>query len=196
MQSAAPERSGAAPPGADIVGHVEFVLHHVGIGPNRLIGIAREFVAGEEAGRIAHMVGTGLPRGAVAVSASYFLENLFPACHLGVVDIAYGRNGQSTVPYHEVGILIVGHLDIQIFRVEIIEDSGFHRSVPPFGMFMLRIDGCKIFVESGLNLGVACRIRGPRPGSVEIMVAAVGAGHVGDVPDGVGSGGVLERPTR
>lgn len=117
MQSAAPERSGAAPPGADIVGHVEFVLHHVGIGPNRLIGIAREFVAGEEAGRIAHMVGTGLPRGAVAVSASYFLENLFPACHLGVVDIAYGRNGQSTVPYHEVGILIVGHLDIQILEL-------------------------------------------------------------------------------
>lgn len=53
MQSAAPERSSAAPPGADVVGHVEFVLHHVGIGPYRLIGIAREFVAGEEAGRSA-----------------------------------------------------------------------------------------------------------------------------------------------
>ena len=65
VESAAPERRRAAPSVADVVDHMQFVLDHIRVGPDCLVGIARKLAArrhcGEERGRIADLVAAGRP---------------------------------------------------------------------------------------------------------------------------------------
>lgn len=60
-QSATPERSGAAPASADIVLHVETVLHEVGVWPYLLVRIAWHVVVCEDAVRVLYVVIAGGP---------------------------------------------------------------------------------------------------------------------------------------
>ena len=60
-QSTSPERCGATPACADIVLHEKTVLHHVGVGPYLLIGIAGHVGIGEEAVRVANLVASRGP---------------------------------------------------------------------------------------------------------------------------------------
>ena len=90
----------------------------------------------------------------MAVGAAYLLEHLLATGHGGIVDIADGGDCQATVPYHEVGVFLVGHLDIEIPGVEVGQDTGLHISVPPFGMIVVGIDFRQVFVESGLHFGI------------------------------------------
>ena len=76
-QSAAPEGSGAAPARADVVLHKQSVLHHVRVGPNLLIGIARHVGVGEEAVGVLDIVAARGPRGTVASGATHFGEQAF-----------------------------------------------------------------------------------------------------------------------
>ena len=39
METTTPQRSGTAPAGADVILHIELVLHHVGVGPDGLLGV-------------------------------------------------------------------------------------------------------------------------------------------------------------
>ena len=76
-QATAPEGSGAAPTRADVVLHKQSVLHHVRVGPNLLIGIARHVGVGEEAVGVLDIVAARGPRGTVASGATHFGEQAF-----------------------------------------------------------------------------------------------------------------------
>lgn len=56
MQSASPQRGRPAPSAADIVGHEEFVLNHIGIWPYLLMEITGQLVALEEIGGVSHLI--------------------------------------------------------------------------------------------------------------------------------------------
>ena len=69
-QAASPKRSGAAPARADVVLHKEFVLHHIGVRPDGLVGKFRQTFAhgdsctlciGLGGGIYPVVVGAGLP---------------------------------------------------------------------------------------------------------------------------------------
>ena len=61
VKATTPQRGGAAPAGADVIGHAELMLNHVGIWPDGLIRIAGKLVTLEELRGIAHLIGTGGP---------------------------------------------------------------------------------------------------------------------------------------
>ena len=183
MQPSAPQRSGAAPAGANIVLHVQAVLYQVGVRPYFLVRIAGQFgAAGEESAGVGVAVFTGCPAGSVAIAAPHLGKQLLAPLYRGVVEIACCRYSQSPVPYHQVGVVFVAHLDRQVGRHQIVVDVLFDSGLGfPFG---------EIVVEASLNLGVFRRLLGI--GLSHVMIAAVRTGHVGDVPDGVGAGGILQ----
>ena len=116
------------------------------------------------------------------------VEEFLAALHFGVVHVAGGGDGQTTVPHHEVHIVLVFHLrqfhlgrDLVVHH-QVVVDVGFHIA----GEVVLR----EIVVELGLHIGVLRGFGGVGGGHVVAHFGAVR--HVGDVPDGVGAGSVLQ----
>ena len=67
----------------------------------------------------------------------------------------------------------------------------------PLRMSTRGVHAVDVLREASLYLGVLRRLRGiVRSGKVEVVVATVRTCHIGDVPDGVGTGGVEDRTAR
>ena len=204
-KAAAPEGSGAAPAAVDVVFHGEAVLDHVGIGPDGLAGIARKRF-GAIHGRGPVVVVSRGPGGFVAGGAANFREHFLSFLDVGVIEVAGAGNGQAAVPHHE-GVELVGvhfRLEVVVRVVKLVgtwaqereyrfRDLGVRdRSVAVHvyvvgGVFRIGPDG-----EEHLHV----LRHGARPGFGGVEERTVGAGNVGDVPDGVGAGTVLQRAAR
>ena len=198
VQAAPPERRGAAPTSADVVHHVELVLHHVGVGPNLLMRIAGQLlglVACKETGRVAYFVVARRPGGLVAVGATYLREEFLAAEHVLIVHITGGRHGQAPMPHHEVDVVLVAHFDGQRLRGQVVVDVVRHVVREPFRVFL----GCghlgDVAGKARLNVRVLRSILGVGACRVEVMEAAVAARGVGDVPEGIGTRRVLQGAT-
>ena len=195
-QSTSPERCGATPACADIVLHEKTVLHHVGVGPYLLIGIAGHVGIGEEAVRIANLVASRGPRRAVTVGTADLGEEGLARLEVFGSGVAGRRHSQSAMPDHEVLILLLRHLGIQLLAGQIGLDVACQVARMPLRMFLLRVDAVDILREASLNLRVLRGLLGIVLASeVEIVVAAVRTRHVGDVPDGIGASTVEHRTT-
>ena len=117
MKSSAPERSCTAPAGTDVVDHAELVLYHIRIRPYLLVRITRKFTAGlerlvilsEEVRRVTHIIISGCPAWSVAISTADLLEEFTTFQYVRIVMVAGCRNGKSSVPYHEICIVLIGH---------------------------------------------------------------------------------------
>ena len=193
-QSAPPERSGSAPARAYVVLHEETVLHHVGIGPYLLVRIARHVAVGEEKVGVVNLVAACGPRRTVAGGASHLGEESLAGLEIVGSGVAGGRDGEASVPDHEVLVLFCGHLGVETLARQVCLDVAFEIARMPFGVFPVGVDAVDVFGETGLHLGVFRRFLGIVCScEVEIVVSAVGAVDVGDVPDGIGSGSVKHR---
>ena len=133
-QSAAPEGSGAAPTRADIVLHKQSVLHHVRVGPNLLIGIARHVGVGEEAVGVLDIVAARGPRGTMASGATHFGKQPFAFLELVGRGIASGRNGQTAVPNHQVLVLLGRHLGFERLARQVRMDVALEIARVPLRM--------------------------------------------------------------
>ena len=195
MQSATPERRGATPTRTDVVGHVQLVLDHVGVRPDLLVGIRRQGILTlEEPVRVTQLVGTRGPRRTVAVGATQLREQFLATKHLRVVHVTCSGHSQTAVPGHHSGKLVIGHLSRQRLAGQVVVDIGLHVVRPPFGVLVVRVHLGDIGGKTGLYLGVFGRILGvDSTVHVQVMRTAVGTGHVGDVPDSVRTGTVLQR---
>ena len=112
-ESAAPERRGPAPARANVVHHAQTVLHHVGVRPDLLVRVARQTLVtrSEESVGVCEAVGAGGPTGTVAGGASNLAEEFAPALDGGVLQVARCGHGQTAVPNHKVGIIVIAHLN-------------------------------------------------------------------------------------
>ena len=141
-------------------------------------------------------------------------EQLLAALHLAIVQVAGGRNCQATVPHHELIVLLVAHLLLAVVRLAVeqvllegillvdvlcaehLVDAVGDASVCAVGIVGVQqaaLVGAKL-LDIADDLGIlALRLR-PFGGGVEEV--AVRAGHVGDVPDSVGTSTVLQGATR
>ena len=191
VQATSPQRSGATPTATNIIHHQEFVLHHIGVGPNLLVRIARQFVAFKEIVGVCHFIRPGGPAGSVAIVAPDFAKQLLASNHIGIINVAHSRYGETSVPNHKVGVVVVAHFHIQTLVGEIGSDALFQRAFPIGRMLLVGVDSRNVGFESGLHLGVFGAIFHIGAGSIKIMVAAVGTGHIGNVPNGIGAGAVL-----
>ena len=123
-----PERGGAAPARADVVFHEQTVLHHVGVGPDGLVGIFGQHAGsvfadaggiGLDRGIYPHVVAASSPRRTVALCTANLREQLLAALYLGIVQVTGGRNCQATVPHHELIVLLVAHLLLAVVRLAV-----------------------------------------------------------------------------
>ena len=176
LQALAPKRGGAAGIGTHSAAkQVEVVLQEVRVGPDGLIGkffsqLLSRFAF--EFGNAAHRVG-GIARGprrAVASLAAQLVKHFSAALHFGLVEVAGGGNGEASVPNHESLIVVIVHFGFQ------------------------RVCCARSHVEAVDGQPHLFHLGHPLFGGIEI--AAVGAVHVGDVPNGVGAGAVAEPGTR
>ena len=198
VQATSPKRCRAAPSRTDVIDHVQSVLHHVGVGPNLLVRIARHDLrslsAAENVGVGHHIFACG-PRRTVAVGAPNLLEQPAASLYLGVVYVARSRHGQSAVPHQQVHEFVVGHLDRQVLGRQVILDALLHGAVPPGRVCFVGVHLGDVGIKALLYLGIAGRIGGIGAGRIQIVVASVRTGHIGNVPDGVGTGTVEQRAT-
>ena len=110
--------------------------------------------------------------------------------------VAGRRHSQSAMPDHEVLILLLRHLGIQILAGQIGLDVACQVACMPLRMLLLRVDAVDVFREASLDLRVLRGLLGIILASkVEIVVAAVRTRHVGDVPDGIGTSTVEHGTT-
>ena len=100
----------------------EFPPRYIGVRPNFLIWISRQtrIGIGEQAIGVGETVVAGSPRRAVAVGAANLGEQLLTALHIRLIEIAGSRNGKSTVPYHEVDVVLIAHSHVEVARHEIV----------------------------------------------------------------------------
>ena len=176
LKALCPQRSSAARIFAHSAAQqVKVVLQKVRVRPNGLVGIrlckayvVRAFNARNATGYL--LGGSRGPRRTVAGIAAQLIEHFASALHVFVRKVACGRNGQSAVPDHETGIVVVSLLGWKRIRiggshVEAVcrQAKGLHRIYPLLG---------------------------------GIQIAAVGACDVGDVPHCVGTGSVAQPGTR
>ena len=120
-QATTPEWRRSAPVGANIIVHIQAVLNHIRIRPNRLMCITRQstLTTRDSIGII--VVFTRFPRRTVAGGTSHFVEQYFAALHLRIVEITRTRHGETTMPYHKVVIVFVGHfLTIGLYKVFLV----------------------------------------------------------------------------
>ena len=226
-QTTSPKWGGAAPSRADVVLHEQTVLYHVGIGPDGLVGILRQqlgvvAVLGQAVGVGVclggsihpHVVGTCRPRRAVALCTAYLCEQRLAALHVGIIQIAGGRNGQTAVPHHELVVLLVRHLlfalvvfvvqqilleralEAHIGCVQYLIDTSLDAFVRAVGIVRMQDAQRRLAVllDVADDCGILTLCLGPGGSAVEPVTVA--AGDVGDVPDGIGTGTVLQRTTR
>ena len=197
-QSATPQRRSAAPARADVVLHPEAVLYEVGVRPYLLVRIARHVAVGkEEAGRVLNVVLASGPRRTVTGGTANLREQLLALLEVLGRGVAGSRHSQSAMPYHEVLVLFASHLGVELLAGQVGVDVAFEVARVPLRMCLGGVNTVDILGKTGLHLGVLRRRGGiVRTGQVEVVVATVGARHVGDVPNGVGTGGVEYRATR
>ena len=218
-QTAPPQRCGAAPASTDVVRHKQAVLNQVGVRPDGLVGVLRQHAAGAfayllgvclRAGIHPHIVRTCSPRRTVTLCTTNLAEQLLATLDLRLVQITGSRHGQAAVPHHKLIVLLVAHLlnaiigrTIQQILLEgllIGDRRGVEHLVNTIGNALVGAVGIVWIQNAGgrrtMLLDVADHLRifalslGPRCGGVEPM--AVAAGDVGDVPDGIGTGAVLQ----
>ena len=84
------------------------------------------------------------------------------------------RNSQSAMPDHEVLILRIGHLGIQLFTGQIGIDILLQVACMPLGMSLRRIHAIDVVRKTSLHLRILRRLRGIVSASeVEVVVATV-----------------------
>ncbi len=194
-KSASPQRRGAAPAAMDIVLHAELVLYEVGIGPNGLMRILGQGLQINVI-RTPIVVVAGCPLWTVAVSAAHLDKELLATLHIGVVEVAGARNGETAVPHHEVVELVVAHLGLELMPgvVELVgaraQQIVDHRSdAVARAVAVVRRGGVG---HNLLQHALVLRHRlGPGVGGVE--VSTVRTGDIRDVPHGIGTWSVLQR---
>ena len=183
----------------DAVLHVQAVLHHVGVGIDHLVGILRQrsVVGLDHVGSPVPVI-AGYPLWPVTGGTTDFVEHLFAPLYDCIVEVAGTGYGQTAVPYHVLPEETVAHLGLEVV-VGIVElvGSGSKQGSHGFGNAGI---GAVVVVgrgRIGLDLGNHVRIlrHGLCPGSCRVEVGTVAAAHVGNVPDGIGSGTVLQRGT-
>ena len=197
VQATSPQRCSTAPSRTDVVHHVQLVLYHVRIRPYLLIGIAWQQVgpfARKETCRVAYLVLARRPAGLVAVGTAYFRKEFLAAHHSFVVYIACGRHGQTTVPHHQVDVVLIADFYWQVLRCQIIIDVIGYVVRKPFGMLLGSRYLGNVCRKSGLNVRILRSIRSIRTCRIQIMETPVTAGHVRNVPEGIGSGSILQGP--
>ena len=183
----------------DAVLHVQAVLHHVGVGINHLVGILRQgaVVGLDHVGSPVPVV-AGRPLRTVTGGATDFVEHLFAPLYDGVVEVAGTGHGQTAVPYHVLPEEAVAHLGLEVV-VGIVELMGSGGEQGSHGFGNAGIGTVVVIgrVRIGLDLGNHVRVfrHGLCPGCRRVEVGTVAAAHVGNVPDGIGSGTVLQRGT-
>ena len=143
-----------------------------------------------------------------------FGEELLAALNVSVVQIASGRNSQTTVPHHELIVLLVGHLLLTIV-------GGTLEQILVEGLLLGDGRTAQYLVDAVGNASVGAvsivgmqdaqwrgtilldifddfRILALRlsPCRCGVKPVAVGARHVGDVPNGIGTSTILQRSTR
>ena len=195
------------------------MLNHIRIGPDGLVRIFGQHAGGvfANAGSVGldrgihpHIVLTRSPRRTVALSTTYLVEQLLAALHLGIVQIAGSGNSQATVPYHELVVLLVAHLLLAVIGLAVeqvllegllladvlcaehLVDAVGDASVCAVGIVGVQqaaLVGAKL-LDIADNLGIFTLCLRPFGGGVEEV--AVRAGHVGDVPDSVGTSTILQ----
>ena len=163
------------------------MLDHIGVRPDSLVRITRKprIVVLEETVRIRDIVLSGNPAWTVARGATDLSEKFLAFDDLRIVQIPGRRNSQPSVPDHKVGIFLIRHLRLEILGHQII--INILLNIPR--LVLVR----EIFVEILLDIRILRSHLGV--GRRHIVVTPVASGHVGDVPDGVRSGGVLQRAT-
>ena len=197
-QAASPERRGAAPAAVDAVFHVEPVLDHVRVWIDLLVLVARQRLAVQD-GRLPVVVVLGFPRGAVAGGAADLLEDLLAPLDALAVEVAGARNRESAVPDQEVVVLVVAHLGREIVPGVVELVRGRVQQVQ-YGLRDARRRAVGVVRRGRVGLDGRDHVRilrhrlGPGLGGVEVR--PVGAADVGDVPDGVGAGAVLQGGAR
>ena len=163
VQATSPKRGGAAPSGTDVVHHVQLVLNHVRVRPNLLIRITGQLggsVACEEAGWVTDFITARRPTGLMAIRTVQLLEQFLATQYGFIIYIACGRHGQTTVPYHEVNVILVGHFYVQFLRGQVVIDVLLLvvRTVGvldvPIGMALVRVGLLDVGTEAGLHFGV------------------------------------------
>ena len=99
------------------------MLHHIGVGPYLLLGIAWQhtlcFLAvgsGILLDAVVHpvVVITSGPRRFMARGTAHLHKQLLAPFHLCTVQIACSRHSQSSVPHHEVVVILSAHLFLSI----------------------------------------------------------------------------------
>ena len=131
----------------------------------------------------------------MTISASDFLKEFTTFQHVRIVIVAGCRNSKSSVPYHKVCVVLVGHLHRKVLAGKVSLDTVCNRAFVPFRIFLVRIHLTDVFLESGLNLRVVCRSGYIRAGCIKIVETAVASCSIGDVPEGICSSTVLKRTT-
>ncbi len=194
-QTASPQRSGAAPAGTYVVLHAEFVLYEVGVGPNLLVREAGHIAVLEETRGVLQFVLARGPRRTVALGATDLREEFLALLDFGIVQVTRSRYCQTAVPNHQLLELLVGHLDRQVLRHQVIIDIFLHvaRVVLAVCLLALRQPGnpCGELV---LHVRILRSLLGVI--GCHVVETAVGTGYVGDVPDSVCTCSVHQRSAR
>ena len=124
-------------------------------------------------------------------------EETFSFIELIRSHISGGRDSKSPVPNHQVLILLVRHLRILILACQIVVDILGDIISAPLGMLLVRVDAFDIFRELRLDILVIHRGLGIIfTCQVKIVITAVRTGNIGNIPDGIGTGGVKQRSAR
>ena len=149
----------------------------------------------------------------MTLDASHLGEQRLTTLNVLVVQVTSGRNGKTTMPYHELVVLLVGHLLLttivvivqKVFLKSILEGNAgcvqhlidtcsdaLIRSISIVGMQDAAGAGT-VLLDVGDDLSILTLSLSPSGGGVEPV--AVGTSHIGDIPDSVGTSTVLQRAT-
>ena len=149
----------------------------------------------------------------MALSTAHLREELLAALNIAVAQVAGSRNGQRTVPHHELVVLLVAHLLLAAIvgivqkillegvligyagRIEHLVDTLADALVGTIGIVGMQDACCRCTMLLDILDDLVVLALRLRPGGGGVEPVTVAAGHVGDVPDGIGTGTVLQRAT-
>ena len=149
----------------------------------------------------------------MTVSTSNLLEQLLTTLHIGIIKITRGRYGQSTVPNHKLVILFVAHLLYpiiwrtveQIFlegvlichrwSVKHLKNAVGYTLFGTIGIVWIKNTGGRrtVLLDVADYLRILALSLGPSCSSIKPVT--VGTGYIGNIPDSVRTGTILQRTT-